>query len=168
MGLIAEAAGDHYGTDFRFGVILTLGGSGIRTFFQDSTTIRFWGIPAHVAGIVDVVVTNPGGSSSTLCGGFRFAAPASFDFSGDWIAHAGPEYDSDMRFTTRQNQLDSLSCGGVAAVFTAPAEVLGAEFSVGANAGVTMTGTPASPVNAVGTIDVPACSDRWWADKAPD
>jgi hypothetical protein len=31
-----------------------------------------------------------------------------------------------------------------------------------------MTGTLVSPVNAVGTIDVPACSSRWWADKAQD
>jgi IPT/TIG domain-containing protein len=156
------------GTDFTAGAILTLGGSGIRIFSQDRTTLRFSGIPAHAIGTVDVVVTNPGGLSGTLSNGYTFASPASFDFSGDWIAHAGPEYEIDMRFAIRQNQLVSLSCGGVAVALSAPAEVLGAEFSVGANAGVTMTGTLVSPVNAVGTIDVPACSSRWWADKVHD
>lgn len=131
------------GTDFAVGAILTLGGSGIRTFFQDSTTIRFSGIPAHATGTVDVVVTNPGGLSSMLSRGYMFASPSSFDFSGDWTAHAGPEYESDMRFTVRQNQLVGLSCAGVAVALSAP-------------------------VNAVGTIDVPACSGRWWADKPHD
>ena len=156
------------GIDFMAGAILTLGGSGIRTTLQDSTTIRFSGIPAHATGRVDVVVTNPGGLSGTLSRGYTFASPASFDFSGDWVAHAGPEYEIDMRFTIKRNQLVSLSCGGVPVALSAPAEVLGPEFSVGANAGVTMTGTLVSPVNAVGTIDVPACSSRWWADKAQD
>lgn len=71
-----------------------------------------------------------------------------------------------MRFTIRNHQLVSLSCGGVPVVLSPPVEVLGAEFA--ATARVTMTGALVSPVNAVGTIDVPACSGRWWEDKAHD
>lgn len=157
------------GTDFENGAILKVGGSRVLVAtFEDSTMIRFSGIPSHATGRVDVVVTNPGGLSSTLSGGYMFASPSSFDFNGDWTAHAGPEYEVDMRFTVRQNRLVSLSCAGVTVALSAPAEVVGAEFAVGANAGVTMTGTLVSPVNAFGTIDVPACSARWWADKAHD
>lgn len=156
------------GADFGVGAQLTLGGSAIQTLFQDSTTLRFSGIPAHAPGSVDVVVTNPGGLSGTLSRGYTFAPPDSFDFSGEWIAHAGPEYGIDMRFTVRQRQLVSLSCGGLAVALSAPVTVLGAEFSVDASAGVTMTGTMVSPATAVGTIDVPACASRWWAEQAHD
>ena len=157
------------GANFAAGAKLTLGSSTTATIFQNSTTIAFTGIPAHAAGTVDVMVTNPGGLSGTLFRGYTFAPPAAFDFNGDWIAHAGPEYEIDMGFSIRQNRLVKLTCGGMAVAISAPADVSGAEFSVSLNADVAMTGTVVSPVNAVGTIDVPMCAtSRWWADKAHD
>lgn len=154
------------GTDFRGGATVMLGTLRMPTFFVDSTSIRFSTTSAHASGTVDVVVTNPGGLSGTLSRGYTFASPTSFDFNGDWIAHAGSEYEIDMRVTIRQNRVVGLSCDGLAVALSSTAEVRDAGFLLGGE--VTMTGTLVSPVNAVGTIDVPPCATRWWADKAPD
>jgi hypothetical protein len=136
---------------------------------HDSATIVIW-TTAHSAGTVDVVVTNPGGLFTRLTGAYTFAPPDSFDVNGEWVAHAGAEYETDMRFTIRNDTLVSVSCGGSAAltVSLAPA-VRNGDFSFVGDSGLAISGTLVSPVNAVGTIkvpDVPACrGGRWWADK---
>ena len=38
--------------------------------------------PAHAAGTVEVIVTNPDGRAAS--GTFTYASPATFDFNGDW------------------------------------------------------------------------------------
>jgi hypothetical protein len=77
-----------------------------------------------------VIVTNPGGLEARLIGGYRYELPESFDFNGDWVAHAGPEYETDMRFTIRNNVLVSLSCGTSAPLtFASPPSVRDGEFS---------------------------------------
>jgi len=63
------------GTDFAAVPSVTFGGTpatGIS--FAGSTSISAT-IPAHAAGAVDVVVTNPDGQSGTLSNGFTFSAP---------------------------------------------------------------------------------------------
>jgi hypothetical protein len=114
-----------------------------------------------------VIVTNPGGLESRLNGGYTYEQPESFDFNGDWVAHAGPEFETDMRFTIRNNMLISVSCGTSAPLTFAPApSVKNAEFSFLGDDGLAISGTLVSPVNAVGSINVPPCpTARWWADK---
>jgi hypothetical protein len=136
----------------------------------DSATIAFW-TTAHAAGTVDVVVTNPGGLFTRLTGAYTFAPPDSFDFNGEWVAHAGAEYETDMRFTIRNDTLVSVSCGGSAALtFSSPPAVHNGDFSFVGDDGLAISGTLVSPVNAVGTINIPdvtACrAARWWADKS--
>jgi hypothetical protein len=41
-----------------------------------------------------VIVTNPGGLEARLSGGYTYEPPESFDINGDWVAHAGPEYEN--------------------------------------------------------------------------
>jgi hypothetical protein len=134
---------------------------------RDEATISFW-TTSHLAGAVDVVVTNAGGLSSTLARGYTFTPPELFDFTGDWVAHAGPEFETEMRFTIRDNVLASLTCGSSDAVRVSPsAPVRNGEFSFLGDDGTAITGTLVSPVNAVGTINVPGCTTtRWWADKS--
>jgi len=154
------------GSQFQSGLTVRLGKSAQQAFFQSDRTIIFW-TTAHLAGTTDVVVTNPGGLSGGLPGGFTFAPPESFDFTGDWIAHAGPDYETDMRFAIRNNLLVSLGCGPSESVAVSPPPPVydGAFSFVGAE-GITVSGHVVSPINAVGTINVPGCTaTRWWADK---
>ena len=135
----------------------------------DSATIVFW-TTAHSAGTVDVVVTNPGDLFTRLTGAYTFAPPDSFDFNGEWVAYAGSEFETQMRFTIRNDTLVSVSCGESAVLtFSPPPAVHNGDFSFVGDDGLAISGTLVSPVNAVGTINLPdvtACrAARWWADK---
>lgn len=155
------------GADFQFGARVKLGDSSVSAYVLDSRTIAI-SSGARAAGSVDVVVTNPGGLEARLTDGYAYQNPESFDFNGEWIAHAGPDYELDMRFTIRHNVLVSVSCGSSEPVsFLPPPSVSNAEFSFRSDAGLGITGTIVSPVNAVGSIDVPGCpAAPWWADKS--
>jgi hypothetical protein len=156
------------GADFQPGAKVRLGDTTVSSWTRDSSTIAFSGTAAHAAATVDVIVTNPGGLEARLIGGYRYELQESFDFNGDWVAHAGPEYETDMRFTIRDNVLVSVSCGTSAPVTFAPApSAKDGQFLVVGDDGLAISGTLVSPVNAVGTINVPGCSAaRWWADKS--
>jgi hypothetical protein len=117
-----------------------------------------------------VIVTNPGGLEARLSGGYTYEPPESFDVNGEWVAHAGPEFETDMRFTIRNNVLVSVSCGTSAPVTFAPApSVWNGEFSFLGDDAVAISGPLVSPVNAAGTINMAACpAARWWADKSAE
>ena len=98
----------------------------------------------------------------------HYEAPESFDFNGDWVAHAGHHYDIDMRFTIRNNVLVSLSCGtSEPLTFAFPRGFVMANSYFSRDDSVAISGRLVSPVNSVGTINVPACPEaQWWADKS--
>jgi hypothetical protein len=155
------------GADFQPGVVVSIGDGPTKSaLVQDSKTILFWTAP-HASGTVDVAVTNPGGLTSRLAGGYTFAPPESFDFNGEWIAHAGPDYDIEMGLAILNDALVSVSCGGTSVALSIPVHVRGGEFSAADEHGVIVSGRVVSPVNALGTINVPGCaSTTWWADKS--
>ena len=156
------------GVDFQPGAKVRLGDTTVASWTHDSTTISVSGTAAHAAGTIDVVVTNPGGLEARLTGAYRYESPEAFDFNGDWVAHVGPEFEMDMRFTIRNNVLVSMACGTSEPVtFASPPSVRDGEFSFLGDDGVAIGGRLVSPVNAVGTINVPACpAAGWWADKS--
>ena len=156
------------GVDFQPGAKVRLGDTTVSSWTRDSTTILVSGTAAHAAGTIDVIVTNPDGLEARLSGGYTYEQPESFDFNGDWVAYAGPEYETDMRFTIRNDVLVSVSCGTSAPLTFAPApSVRTGVFSFVGDDGLAISGTLVSPVNAVGTINVPGCpATRWWADKS--
>jgi hypothetical protein len=140
------------GTNFEPGAMVKLGGRSVQAFVVDPKTINFWTV-AHVPGYVDVVVSNPGGLSTTLDRAFTFAPRELFDFNGDWIAHAGGHYETDMRFTVRNNVLVSVSCGtSIVATLSPSPSVANGEFSFRGDDGFAVSGTLVSPKQAVGTI----------------
>jgi IPT/TIG domain len=156
------------GTQFQSGATVRLGTGAVQqAFIRNGTTISFW-TASHPAGTVDVVVSNPGGFSGNLAGAYTFAPRESFDFTGDWIAHAGPEYETDMRFAIRNDALVTLACGSSEAVTLSPLpSVHNGEFSFLGNDGIAISGHLVSPINAAGTINVPGCpATIWWADKS--
>jgi hypothetical protein len=60
------------GSGFRAGAIVTVGGAQARVTSIASTSISAITPPTQEAGAVDVVVTNPGGESATLAGGYTY------------------------------------------------------------------------------------------------
>lgn len=154
------------GVDFQPGATVRLGNNTVSVRVEDTRTLRLSGLAPHAAGTVDVVVTNPGGLESRLTGGYTYAPAESFDVNGDWVAHAGAEFETVMRFAIRDNVLVSVSCGTSGDLAPSLVSAKGAgEFSfVGDD--FALSGALFSPVTAVGTIDVSGCRDaRWWANK---
>lgn len=64
------------GTNFQNGATVTFGGTAATSVTFNSSTRLTAVAPAHAAGVVNVVVTNPGGQSATRNPGFFYAAPA--------------------------------------------------------------------------------------------
>jgi hypothetical protein len=153
------------GTGFATNAVVRFGDERVaQTLVESSSLIRFW-TTAHAAGVVDVVVLNSGTQSARLPGAYSYAAPGSFDFNGDWIAHAGSDFAIDMRFTIRNNLLVSLSCAGMSVPFASGASISGGGFSSSGSEGV-VTGRLVSPTTASGTIEIAPCASTWWADKS--
>ena len=92
------------GTGFRSPAIVTLGGILTSNYVFTSTTI-ITSAPAHAAGSVDVVVTNPDGQAGRLAGGFTHASPGSFEVNGNWEGGADSNYGTPLRFTIENNTL---------------------------------------------------------------
>jgi IPT/TIG domain-containing protein len=161
------AWGTIHGTQFQSGATVRVDGAVQMAIVRDDATILFW-TTSHPAGTVDVAVTNPGGLISTLADAYTFAPPDSFDFTGDWVGHAGLEYETDMRFAIRNNVLVSLVCGSWEAVtLSPPPSVRGSEFSFLGDDGISISGQLVSTTGAFGTINVPGCTaTRWFADKS--
>jgi hypothetical protein len=154
------------GSQFRSGAVVRLGTDLTQSFVRGDSTIGFWS-HGHVPGVVDVLVTNPGGLSSRLAAAFTFAPPESFDFTGEWVAHAGSDYEESMHFIIRNDRLVSLACGSSDAVMLSPPPVInGAAFSFRADDGVAIEGHMVSSEQSVGTINVPGCAATiWWGEK---
>jgi hypothetical protein len=156
------------GSDFEPGASVRLGDTAVMFWMRDSTTILVSEIAAHAAGTIDVIVTNPGGLEARLSGGYTYQPPDSFDVNGEWLAHAGSDYEMEMRFTIRDDVLVSVSCGTAVPVPFAPAPSVlqNGEFAFSGEDTVAISGRLVSPVTAIGTINVPQCrAAAWWADK---
>ena len=152
------------GTDFHPAATVTVGGIEVKSFLYSGAI--YLAAPAHGAGQVDVVVTNPGAEPHTLIGGYTYAPPESFDFNGTWEGGAGLEGEFPLRFTVENNLVTSVQCGtSEAVIFTTPPAVRNGEFSVSEQA-ITMTGRILSPAATSGTIDTGGCGRQpWYAVK---
>jgi hypothetical protein len=156
------------GTQFEPGATVTFGNQTLLAHVVDSTEIQFPATATHPVGTVDVTVTNPGGFSVTLPRGYTYTLPDAFDFNGDWIAHAGPEFETDMRFTIQNNMLISIACGTEASLTIAlPLDIKNGNFVQAGDNGFSLSGTIVSAQTSFGEVNAPGCVNaRWWADKA--
>jgi len=121
--------------------------------------------PAHAAGSVNVVVTNPDGSTAQRA--FSYASPGSFDFNGDWDAYVMGGQEIVFRFTIRDNTLASVTCGTYPPIALTPAPVVAnGRFSFSGAGGASMSGRLVAPSQAMGEINVPVCGAiSWYADR---
>jgi IPT/TIG domain len=116
------------GTGFAAGATVTIGGvSATNVQVTSSTTITAT-TPAHAAGAVSIVVTNPDGQSGTLANGFTYALP------GPTIASISP-----ITGSTSGNTFVTIS---------------GTNFQTGAT--VTIGGIAATNVNVVNATTITA------------
>ena len=70
------------GVGFRSGASVSFDGVAANATVTDSTRIVV-DTPAHAAGLVDVVVTNPNGQKGSLQGAYRYGPEPTFTISGD-------------------------------------------------------------------------------------
>ena len=148
------------GSGFSSGAMVVIGGVSKRPYVPDSTTMVVV-TPAHTAGTVPIVVTNPDGQVSIA--DYQYVAPDTFDFNGEWEGTAGPELEIGMRFVVRNDTLISVSCGSSAThSFAAPVPVTAGNFSTGGSGSISMSGKIVAATQATGTITIPSCGSTVW------
>jgi IPT/TIG domain len=154
------------GTGGSSGVMVELGGTAIRIFSISSTAIG-GETGGHVAGQVDVVVTNADGQVARLAGGYTYVPPQSVDFNGDWHGFIEGEDDTPVRFTIRNNTLTSVSCGTTRPWTVSPSvPVINGEFSFSDDDGTAVSGRIVSTSAARGTIRLGTCTvGPWYAER---
>lgn len=128
------------GTGFATGATVTFGGTSAAATVVGSTTINAV-TPAHTGGPANVVVTNPGGQSGTLNGGFVYAsAPA----------------PSVSNITPNSGE----TAGGTGVTINGNNFVSGATVTIGTTAATNVSFvnstqlTATTPAHAAGTVDV--------------
>ena len=115
--------------------------------------------PAHAAGTVDLVVTNPDGRSARLASGYAYAPPQSFDLTGSWGGYSLNGEDTWVEFEIRDSKLVSASCGydvTTPFAFASFPIVENGAFSFTADGGATMSGRIVSASEVAGDPQLPA------------
>ena len=153
------------GASFQQGLVASIDGVAQQTYFGTSTIASLHTTP-HAAGPVDIVITNPDGTTTRATGRYTFALPQSFDFNGTWAAYRDGSEDLLFRFTIQDNALISITCGSSnPIVFSSPPSIANGEFSFTGTIG-SLSGRIVATGQATGTVDVPGCgSGAWGAEK---
>jgi hypothetical protein len=120
--------------------------------------------PAHLAGVVDVIVTNPGRQGVRLSGGYEFVEPQSFDFNGNWSGVTIDGRDTFLEFVVRNNVLVSASCAGVTnTAVQLSTDVINGGFSAETPDGFRLSGKIVSGSQSTGKMSAPGCiGDAVW------
>ncbi|AHG88567.1 cell surface receptor IPT/TIG domain protein [Gemmatirosa kalamazoonensis] len=162
------------GTEIPPGASVTLGGVRVVGVRYDlgvpSGTAAYITTPAHAAGVVDLVVTEPGGGADTLVAAYTYVPPTSFDFNGTWGGFADWQEELVVTFRIEHDALVSVSCVDRATLrFATPPAVRDGAFSYRGADGVSVTGRIVMSGYAVGTLDLPPCTGiTWQAGKSPE
>jgi len=114
--------------------------------------------PAHAAGVVDVVITNPNGQRLRIDKAYEFVDPASFDFNGRWSGVSIDGQDVAVEFVVAKNELVSAACeysGKITAALSAP--VTNGSFSAEGVDRFRLSGRIVSAGQATGRLSAPGC-----------
>jgi len=141
------------GANFVTGATVTFGGVAASPVAFVSSTSLIATIPAHAAGAVDVVVTNPDTQSDTLAGGFTYLAPTELT-KNNWqvdFAYIGGSDRLEVFFTQTGDVLSGSNRDNNAEV-----DVVTTGRVTGTQAVLTFTlsngGSPRGTVTCTGTI----------------
>ena len=145
------------------GAVVIFGGAHASGVSHSGTSVIFATVPAHAAGLVDVVVSNPDGQSARLADAYTYVSPDSFDPNGEWNGQTG---QVTFRFTVENNRLTTVSCGTSATVSFSPAPLVSnGEFAFSREDGVAIAGRMVSAGYAIGTINLAPCTNSDWYAK---
>ncbi|MGE5837829.1 MAG: IPT/TIG domain-containing protein [Acidobacteriota bacterium] len=153
--------------DLEGGPVVIFGGvRASRVSFMGTTTI-FATVPAHAAGRVDLVVSNPDGQSGRLANAYTYASPDSFDSNGEWEGTSQTDgFRLRFRFFIQNSKVTAVSCDTSGTVSLSPApSVSNGEFAFSGDDGVAITGRLVSPRDAIGTINLAPCPNSDWSAR---
>ena len=141
------------GSEFQAPLTVSVDGVAMPFEYDDfGVDVLYLLMPAHAAGPVGVIVTNPDGRTASST--FTYASPATFDFNGDW---QGFGQSAPIALTIRDNTVVSVSCGASVLALTPPPVVVDGEFSFEGGGGVSITANILGPNDAVGTMKLASC-----------
>jgi len=161
------------GTGFQRGAVAIFDGTSVTGRFDSrdvALTTMYLETPAHAAGAVDVVVTNPDGASTRVVGGHIYVPPSSFDLNGEWFGFPGNGDDRGMSFTVENGRIVRASCdnasfAGVSIPLESGVQVSNGEFSVYGGERVVLSGRIVSATETTGKMDFDTCSTLWRATR---
>lgn len=152
------------------GAVVIFGGTYSPRVSHVGTTTIVATVPAHAAGLVDVVVSNPDGQLGRLADAYTYVSPGSLDFNGEWEGTSRTDHvEFRFRFTVQANRLTAVSCGSSATVsFSSAPLVSNGEFAFSREDGLAIFGRLVSARDAIGTIHLSPCDNsEWSARKQP-
>jgi hypothetical protein len=156
------------GTGLESGLTVTFGGVPAAVRFDSRyRDMIFLQTPPHAAGTVDVVVTNIGGLTGRVDGGYTYTVPEAFDFNGTWWGYPWDGSDLPVEFTIQNDGLVRASCDTSVVTFSPPVPVTNGAFSFSQD-GSSMAGKIVSATRAVGAISLAPCdAPHWEATRKP-
>jgi hypothetical protein len=157
------------GTGFLVGSVVTIGEFALFPRFDPRTpgVTMYVETPAHPAGTVDVVVTNPDGQSARLAGAYTYAPASSFDLNGRWWAFGNAGQDIPIEFVIQNGVLMTVACDSATLTFSPGIPVRDGEFAIPArDDGIVFSGRAVGKDAAVGDMHFAPCtSTRWRGEK---
>lgn len=161
------------GSNLDRGAIVRLGGVAVTSNGYDprlptGTSLSIT-TPAHAAGVVDVVITNPNGQQLRLDNSYEFVEPDSFDFNGSWSGVSIDGQDVLVEFVVTNNRLSSAECRyfeKTTAVLST--QVTNGTFLAEGPDGFRLSGRIVSAGQATGRLSAPGCvagDTLWHASK---
>jgi len=152
-----------YGTSFQNGATVTIDGQKVPAEIGDFEAL-YIDAPAHAAGPVDIVVTNPDGQTQHLSGGFTYASPDTFNFNGEWPGYVRPAWLLGPTIVIVNGTVTQLKCAGLTGnLIPTPAPVVtNGAFSFTVAGGALFTGHIVAPDEAAGTTNLPGCGQGSW------
>jgi hypothetical protein len=160
------------GTDLLRGASVTFGNAKVFSNSYDPrdapNTSLLITTPAHAAGVVDVILTNPNGEAVRASAVYEFAEPQSFDFNGSWSGVTVDGTDKLVEFVVQHNVLLSASCVDVTkTAVQLSTDVIDGAFLAETPDGFRLSGKIVSGSQSIGRISAPGCigDSPWQASK---
>jgi hypothetical protein len=151
--------------DSEGGAVVIFGGVYASRVSHVGTTVILATVPAHAAGLVDLVIGNPDGQSARLTGAYTYVSPDTLDFNGEWKGLSRTDH-FEFRFSIVNDRLTAISCDTSGSVTLSPApSVNNGEFAFSGADGVAVTGRLVSARDAIGTINLPPCRHAEWTAR---